>query len=75
MQNVQKQRKKRTKFATLAVSVPQVSKLVNFSPYAFIFERKSQPKVLKVKNHKNYTWVSSFPKFYIPGTTYAKIES
>ena len=39
-----KTKKKCTKFAVLAVSVPQVSKLVNFSPYAFILKGKVNPR-------------------------------
>ena len=35
---------KRTKFADLAVSVPQVSKLVKNSPYAFILKGKVNPR-------------------------------
>lgn len=39
-----KTKEKRTKFALLAVSVPLVSKLVNFSPYAFILKGKVNPR-------------------------------
>ena len=43
--------KKRTKFAQLAVSVPQVSKIDETSPWKF--KRKVNPKFLKVKNYQN----------------------
>jgi predicted RNA-binding protein with PIN domain len=39
-----KTKKKRTKFAILTVSVPQVSKLVKISPYAFILKGKVNPR-------------------------------
>jgi DNA polymerase III delta subunit len=38
-----KTKEKRSKFAILAVSVPQVSKLVKISPYAFILKGKVNP--------------------------------
>ena len=60
-----KTKKKRTQFAVLAVSVPQVSKLVNFSPYSFIFKEKSTQGFKSQIITKYYTWVASFLKLQV----------
>ena len=59
MQNERKQMKKRSKFAILAVSVPQVSKIFRNSPYAFILKEKSTQVLKNSKVIKNGLWVKS----------------
>lgn len=60
-----KTNEKQLKFAILAVSVPQVSKLVKNSPYTFILKGKVNPSFWKSNITKYYTWVISFQNLHV----------